>query len=514
MSLESKISLRYDKDALVYQILDGYASLPLSLRQKVSHQMKAKAKAFPDVTPSEVDDFLASAVQVKTSPFAIKNKRKKMGVALTGLLALSYLYLCYEGWKTAGIASLHANRVTQSTLGPLLLYTPATDLQASRSAFLTLQQQLGSLPVSLHILSDNVATLTKKIKDKKARCEHLQDIVEHVERYKLRQVDTLPNAIQHDLQRILLRNILEVPMSSSAGPLLLQNSGEKKQQKKKTPPSLALLLGAQSTATVTTLTTYETGVAEAWLQEWQTTGKMVKESMYRSILNGYLDEKRALWDATKESLIVLETERARLTGEKTQKQQRLALRTLERPVKQEEIKKRTANVLTGKTKFKQQVKVKENVLLRQRLDNVPFSNTEYNLMGQCVLLCTMLMATTGPFRWLALFPSGFSEWLFSVTTATALVVKSSWQGNLVTFGSLLTEVFGLSLNYYTGVSSDFHVDSADQMLFVGILVLMTITYFGYYGVLLLQRLWGVDVRKMQREMARLQKELEQARRIH
>jgi hypothetical protein len=298
---------------------------------------------------------------------------------------------------------------------------------------------------------------------------------------------------------------------SSSGPLLLQNSGQKKQQKKKTPPSLALLLGTQSTTGVA-LTTYETGVAEAWLQEWQTTGKMVKESMYRSILNGYLDEKRALWDATKESLVVLETERARFTGEKTQKQQRLVLRTLERPVKKEEIMKRTANVLTGKTKFKQQVKVKENVLLRQRLGDVPFSNTEYNLMGQCVLLCTILMATTGPFRWIGLFPSGFSEWLFSVTTATALVVKSSWQGNLVTFGSLLTEVFGLSLNYYTGVSSDFHVDSADQILFVGILVLMTITYFGYYGVLLLQRLWGVDVRKMQREMARLQKELEQARR--
>jgi len=508
------MSLRLDEDALVHQILDGYASLPLSLRQKVSRQMKAKAntKAFTDVKPSEVDDFLASAVQVKTSPFRIKSHRKKMGVALTGLLATSYLYLCYEGWKTAGMASLQANKVTQTTLGPLLLYTPATDLQASRSAFFALQQQLGSLPLSLQLLSENVATLDKKIKDKKARCEHLQDIVEHVERYKLRQVDTLPNAIQNDLQRILLRNILEVPMSSS-GPLLLQNSGQKKQQKKKPPPSLALLLGTQSTTGVA-LTTYETGVAEAWLQEWQTTGKMVKESMYRSILNGYLDEKRALWDATKESLVVLETERARLTGEKTQKQQRLVLRTLERPVKKEEIMKRTANVLTGKTKFKQQVKVKENVLLRQRLGDVPFSNTEYNLMGQCVLLCTILMATTGPFRWIGLFPSGFSEWLFSVTTATALVVKSSWQGNLVTFGSLLTEVFGLSLNYYTGVSSDFHVDSADQMLFVGILVLMTITYFGYYGVLLLQRLWGVDVRKMQREMARLQKELEQARRTH
>lgn len=508
MSLQKSISSRHDKNALVHQILDGYASLSPLLRQKVVREMKEKAKAYPGVTSSEVDEFVASAVQIKTSPFAIKNKRKKAGVTLAGLLAASYLYLCYKGFQTAGMSSLEASRVTQTTLGPLLLYTPAADLQASRSAFLFLQQQLHSLPIILHEMSQAVETLTKKIKDKKAQCEHLQNTVQHVELYKSRQLDTLPASIQHDLQRILLRNILEVPVSSS-GPMLLQNSGQKKQQKKNTPPSLALLVGAQSTTTA--LTIHEKGVAEAWLQEWETTGRMVKESMYRSILNGYLDEKRALWEAAKESLAILETEHGRLTGQKLQKQNTLALRTLERPAKQEEIHKRKANVVTGKTKFKQQVKAKENILLRQRLGGAPFSSTEYNLMGQCVLLCTMLMTTTGPFRCLTLFPLGFTEWLFSVTTTTALIVKHSWQGNLVTFGSLLTEVFGLSLNYYTGVSSDFHVDSADQMLFVGILVVMTITYFGYYGVLLLQRLWGVDVRKMQREMARLQKELDQAR---
>ena len=500
--MSTDLKIRYDEATLMNQIIDGFSSLPVPLRQKIGVQMKQKLSAFPSISSEQVDDFLSSASQIKTSPPSKKYfSRIKFNHVLLGLFAVSYLFLCFQKWETAGMASLQAQRVTRQNQGPLLLFTPAVDLQASQKAFSLLQQQLRTLPSTLQFLHENVQSLQEKIEEKKKTLASLEGIIMQVELYKSHATDSLPAEIQRELQSKLLRNILEVPQDT---PLLLQAAP------KKSSSSLALVMGSQSHA----LTIRQTKVAEAWMAEWETTGRMVKESMYRSILNGFLDEKMALRNAARDSLQTLEMEWSRFTQQEKQTQQLLEKKMLQRPEKKQQIGMRKTNVEKGLTKFRKQVTAKEEVLLRQRLNDKSFSNLEYTLMSECILLCTMLAATTGPFKVLALFSTGFSEWFISIIGITGLVIRQNYQGNLFTFGNLLTKVFGLSLDYYSGVTVDLQPQNMDQMLFVSLLVLMTVTYFGYYGMLLLQRLWGVNVRKMEREMQSLRKQLEQARKNH
>ena len=492
------------------RVLERFDSLPSSVRQDVFDEMKERS-------PSTTHGLSPKHRLAK----AAKTLTRASKMALTGLLALCYLYLLYQTWESAGLASLRASELTQKRDGNALLYTPANDLKKARSAFMALQEQMRVLPPSLQSLSKKEQDLSQKISEKKAECEYLQDVITNVQLYESHDINVLPAHIQRDLNKIMLGNILHKDLSSPTtlrlqGPqdhkLLLQG------QKKQAPTALAVMTSNLGVA----LTTQESQTVQAWYKEWEHTGPLVKDSMYRGLVDNYLKEKRALWKGASETTALLEKNLETIVQQKKGKEERLAMVPLQTRDTLEQIQKRKLHVVSLKKKFDQQVARETKVLADRRLEKqgqlsqfFSFSSTEYAMMSECLLLCTMMAATTGPLPLMRLFSSGFNEWFMTVTAMTGLVMKQGWRGNLVTFGSLLMEVFGISMNFlHTDrqiVSFRPEPKNFDQTLFLTVLVAMTITFFGYYGVLLLMHLWGVDNNQYKRELARVKKEYQDFR---
>lgn len=185
---------------------------------------------------------------------------------------------------------------------------------------------------------------------------------------------------------------------------------------------------------------------------------------------------------------------------------------MQRPEKKTEIEERQARRQKYAKDFAAKIVSKEKQLRGQKLDGKPFTATEYFLMGESVLLCTVLMYSTGPFPVLSVFPSVFTEFLFQGATIIGLVVHTFQQGEAVTMGHLLMDTLGLTLKYgvlpWPSQTTDDQTSSNDQVLFMSVLVCVSLLLFGYNAIVWFGDTFGFTKRAYQTENERLKKERE------
>lgn len=279
----------YDEKVLVKQVLDGFASLPLSTRQKVAAEVKKRAKLLPNLSASEVDEFLQSIEQIKTSPFGIT--KKKVGVLLTGLVAASFLYVCFQGWGASSVAASTAKAFVHAQYGEAYLYAPAMDVTTSKKELFSLQQQLfRKLPASLKTVKRNIEQWTTKVSENEQVVQRLESDIDAIRRFQSAG-DPLPASIRTDLEKILIKTILKVDVES---PLLLTGD----QQQKKAQVSLFSGLSSMEVA----LTPRQTGAVKRWVTDFKASTPVMQASMYQLVIDRYLSEKEARYDGAVQAL--------------------------------------------------------------------------------------------------------------------------------------------------------------------------------------------------------------------
>ena len=392
--------------------------------------------------------------------------------------------------------------------------------------------RLKALPAALDTATKDITAYNTTVSEAATRVQALQADVNILQKFGHDTKTVLPPHIWQDLQAILVNNALE---AAGIPPLLITGTAKKNPtpplllagtaKKNPTPPFL-LTDGKRQQKHKNQITLFGGNIVALGLtQEQQSTlidfqknfveqtPLTVQRFALISNIKGYLSTKEKELEGAK---TILENAKEKLVSaentKKTLQQQKKDIQTNKKPQAISAIPAIKKSVRDLAKTFQGKIAWKKKQLLNMKLDGKPFSATEYYLMGDSLILCTLVIGTTGPFPLFDLFDAVFIEFLFEASAILGLVVKTFLQGNVTTMGKLLMDTFRITM--VLGVfpmpdpSKWSKTHSFDEIMYLGILVIVSVLLIGNHCVEWFLNTFGFTRRAYQNEIRRLKDELQ------
>jgi hypothetical protein len=490
------------------------------MQKKTLHEFKKRAQRLPNLPLSAIDDFIESSKRIKTSPFGIT--KKKLGVLLTGLLAASYLHIQYQAWNASAFATSMAKADVIRQSGYRLIDKPMADLKEAEKKLFDLGERLNiTLPADMKNLMKDIQESKKTVNETATRVQALQADVHVLCEFgdPLTTIE-LPRHIQQDLQAILVRTILKpkknlptLPDTGRENPIPLLTDGRPSGGKTPQKKNQIILLDSN-----VALTPEQMKVVADWQTEFNGLSDRMQKSMFDLVIDGYLSRKMEELKGAKTALEIATEKLATIQATKRGLEEQKEKKKKETPTRRAEIVNMTKLISQYKKDFQGKITLKKEYLYKQKLNGSPFSALEYYLMGDSLIICTLLFGTTGPL--INMFDSNLKSFFLQAAAILSLVVKTFHEGNANTMGNLLMKTFGITM--YFGMipmpdrSKWTRTRPIDEIIYMAILIIVSLLLIGQHSIQWFANTFGFTTRALHSEIRSLKqhKQRLQAKLVH